>query len=132
MLITGGHAVTKDDKTGAYHVPKIEVVGALQVVFHAELLRIDPRLKLAPRVRKELEKFRVKVTAAKNETYSAEGSNTDDIVMALAMAVWLAEREGPGDVSGIGLPAAGEGSVLEAAPDGVFARDPAYHRGGGR
>lgn len=131
ILITGGHAVTRDEESRAYHVPKIEVVGALQIVLHAELLKIDPRLKLAARVKRELEKFRIKVTAAKNETYAAEGSNTDDLVMALAMAVWLAEREGPGDVSGISLPEPGRGSEIEAAPAGVFDTPSAYHHGGG-
>jgi hypothetical protein len=40
--------------------------------------------------------FRVKTTAAANEVYGALGAGQhDDLVLAVALAVWQAEREPP-------------------------------------
>ena len=45
---------------------------------------------------RDLETFRVKVTAAANETFGAwrEGQH-DDLVLAVGIAAWQAERQAP-------------------------------------
>jgi hypothetical protein len=46
---------------------------------------------------KELENFRVKVTAAGAEAYEAwKGGQHDDLVLAVGLAGWAAERGSPG------------------------------------
>ena len=50
------------------------------------------RLPEAEALVRELENFRIKITAAAHETFGAGGANQhDDLVMALALACWYAE-----------------------------------------
>lgn len=128
VAITGGRLAHFDEKNRTWNVPKVELVGTLQVLLQAELVKWNPRLPHADRLRRELANFRVTVTRAANETFAADAGQTDDVVLAVMLAAWIAERDG-GDPSGVGVPAAGRGSVLEAAPDGVFAADVEHHRG---
>lgn len=132
VVITAGHKVTTDDEHGSIHVPKKELVTNLMTLLQAGLLKWDAtRLPLAKRLEKELAAFQIKVTKAKNETFGADASQHDDLVLAVMLAAWLGENTGGGDIAGISLPEPGAGSVLEAAPGGVFDTDPAYHRGSG-
>ena len=97
ITITGGHEVTRpEDKPLDLHIPKKDLVGALQVLLSGRRLRISKELALASVLEKELANFRVKVTASANETYEAwrEGDR-DDLVLATAIACWLGERFPP-------------------------------------
>ena len=92
VTITGANEVVAG--SFGYHVPKRDLVGALQVVFQSERLRIAQGLVLSEVFRKELEYFRVKITQKAHDTYEAwrEGEH-DDLVLAAAIAVWYASRE---------------------------------------
>lgn len=120
VLTTGGHAITHDEATREYHVPKAEQVGLLQVLLQADLVNWHPSLPAAARLADQLARYRVKLTKAKNETFGAESGTNDDLVSALMTACWLAEHAGTGDPAGIGLAGDGAGSVTEGAPAGVF------------
>jgi hypothetical protein len=91
VLITAGHQILACDD-GALHVPKKELVGAVQVLLQGR------RIKFAPVPRrevllKELLTFKVRVTAAANETFEAwRERDHDDLVLAVALAAWQAER----------------------------------------
>jgi hypothetical protein len=92
-LITTGHAVAREPD--GWHVPKKELVSALQVVLQERRLRVAA-LPERDLLLKELENFKVKVTAAANETFEAwRERDHDDLVLAVALAVWLGEREPP-------------------------------------
>lgn len=73
-----------------YTVPKADLVAAVQVALGTHTLKIAEGLKHGPLLKKELENFRVRVTEARNETYSARDGEHDDLVLALALAVWQA------------------------------------------
>jgi hypothetical protein len=92
ITITGGYQATKQED-GSYHVPKKDLVAALQVVMQSGRLKIAQSLSHAELLVKELGNFRVKITRAANEVYEAwrEGDH-DDLVLAVAMAVWAGER----------------------------------------
>ncbi len=120
ILITSGNASTVDKESGGYHVPKRDLVGTLQILLQADLLHWHPKLKDAAKLAKQLQAFKVRITRAKNETFGAEGRDQDDIVLAVALACWMGENVGAGDVSGIILPGDGKGSVVASAPRGVF------------
>jgi hypothetical protein len=78
-----------------YHVPKKDLVAVLQVALQAGRLAIAA-LPEAAVLAKELANFRVKVTAAANETFGAwRDGQHDDLVLAVALACWLAERFHP-------------------------------------
>lgn len=122
ILITGGHTVSKDKDTGAFHVPKKELVSTLQILMQSGRLKIAKGMPLADKLSTELSNFRVKITASANESFGAwRDGQHDDLVLAVALACWLGENVGGGDVKGIGLPAEGERNVVEGAPRGVWA-----------
>ncbi|MBN9520564.1 hypothetical protein J0H58_18925 [bacterium] len=88
--ITAGH------RMGNGTVPKKDLVGSVQAVLGTRRLKIAPGLPLAEVLAKELESFRVKVTADRNETFESwRERDHDDLVLALALAVWTGERLGP-------------------------------------
>lgn len=92
ILITGGHQTTEDG--GECHVPKKELVSAVQSALQTRRLKIAPALKVARTLRRELELFKVKVSLATgNETFEAwRERDHDDLVLAVAMSVWHGER----------------------------------------
>jgi hypothetical protein len=95
ILITTGNAVTSAD--GGWHVAKVQLVSTLQVLLSSGRLRIAADLPDAPALVKELKAFKAKVTAANNLTFEAwRERDHDDLVLAVALAVWLAENTGRG------------------------------------
>jgi hypothetical protein len=100
--ITAGSKTHFED--GIHYVPKKELVSSLQVPLQRQRLRIA---KLPDRtlLEKELLNFRVKITADMNETFGAwrEGQH-DDIVLAVAMAVWAAQRSPRGGAEPFSIP----------------------------
>ena len=98
LTITAGSEVREDrwNRTGnrAYWVPKIELVSTVQSLLQTRRLRVVPRLALADVLKRELLDFKIKVTASANETFGCwrEGAH-DDLVLAVAMAAWLAEHQ---------------------------------------
>jgi hypothetical protein len=103
VTITAGSLVSVEGRD--LHVPKKELVSALQVPLQTRRFAIAQGLPDAGTLAKELANFRVKITAAANETFGAwrEGQH-DDLLLAVAMAVWLAERLYPAGGGTIGLP----------------------------
>ena len=64
---------------GSYHVPKKELITALQVVMQGRRLQIARSLPEAATLVRELQNFQVKITAAANETFGAwrDGQHDD-------------------------------------------------------
>lgn len=100
VTITAGMGVIPErwNKTGpmGYKVAKTHLIGALLVALETERLKFAPGLRLVPALEAELRDFRVKITAAANQTYGAKSGQHDDLVIAVALACWLAEN-GPRD-----------------------------------
>jgi hypothetical protein len=125
VTITSGHGAIQDEATGDWHVPKKDLVSALQILLQARRLKVSPDLPEAKTLIKELQNFRVKITLNANETYEAwrEGMH-DDLVFAVAIAAWLGEKNGgrgtigmSGDKNkewGLGVPIGGSGSAFTA------------------
>jgi hypothetical protein len=92
VTITAGHKASPADG-GGWLVPKKELVSTLQVLLQARRLKVSPALAEAATLVRELVNFQVKVTAAAHETFGAwrEGVH-DDLVLAVAIAAWEAER----------------------------------------
>jgi hypothetical protein len=92
VTITGGNEAIKT-AGGEWHVPKRDVVGAAQVLLQTKRLRFAESLPELPTLLRELQDFKVKITAAAHDTYGAwrEGSQ-DDLVFALCLALWGGEQ----------------------------------------
>lgn len=92
ITITAGHKATFAKMDG-WLVPKKELVSTLQVLLQSRRIKVAPTLQEARTLTEELMNFRVKITPACNETFGAwrEGTH-DDLVLAVAIAVWEGER----------------------------------------
>jgi hypothetical protein len=117
VTITGGQVVTRGED-GSFHVPKKELVTCLQVVLQSRRLRIARRLHEAAILVRELQQFQVKITAVAHEAFGVwrEGQH-DDLVLAVALACWWAERCPP---LGEGAFGGGGDSLLADPPEGIF------------
>jgi hypothetical protein len=88
ITITAGHDVVPDG--AGWHVPKKELVSVLQVLLQSRHLQVARQLPMAAVLVKELESFRVKITASAHETFEAwRERDHDDLVLAVALAAWV-------------------------------------------
>jgi hypothetical protein len=96
ITITGGNKVT--GAASSYGVPKRDLIGALEVPFHAGRLKVAAGLALWETLRGELQTFRRKVSLTTGmDTYEHwRESDHDDLVLAAALACWGAERKPQG------------------------------------
>ncbi len=96
VTITGGDTLRRDrwnhSRSIGYWTPKGELVSAIQAGLQSQRLKIVPALPLADTLRRELLDFRVHVTKSANETYAAREGAHDDLVLAVAMPLWLGGR----------------------------------------
>jgi len=92
VLITGGTAETRDGPTCS--VPKLTLVSRLQALLHEGRLKIQRELDEAETLVRELQDFRIDFTAAGHLTFNARSGKHDDLVLALAIAVWRAHGGG--------------------------------------
>lgn len=92
VLITGG---TTETHEGFIHgVPKLTLISRLQVLLHEGLLKIHKDLSEAETLVRELQDFRCAFTAAGALTFNARSGRHDDLLLALAIAVWRASDGG--------------------------------------
>jgi hypothetical protein len=91
IQIVGGANVSNEN--GMTRVPKRDLVSVVQVGLQNRKLKIATSLQLAETLSRELQNFTVKITDAANDVYGAwrEGTH-DDLVLAVALAVWKANQ----------------------------------------
>jgi hypothetical protein len=91
ITITGGQAVVPDG--AGWHVPKIELVSLLQVLFQAHRLQVARLLPMAATLVTELETFQGTVTVKPTETIASwRERDHDDLLLAIAVAAWFGEH----------------------------------------
>lgn len=93
ITITGGQKANYDR---GYHVPKRDLIAAVQVMLQQGRLKFADGLPEVQTLVKELLSMQVKInTETAHDSYGAwrEGSH-DDLALAVAMATWLAQRTG--------------------------------------
>jgi hypothetical protein len=81
------------EEFGMTRVPKRDLVSVVQVGLQDRTLKIAEQLPEAATLSRELQNFTVKITDAANDIYGnwREGTH-DDLVLAVAMALWCATR----------------------------------------
>jgi hypothetical protein len=79
---------------GLLNVPKRDLVAAPLILFQDRRLEIAEDLELRKTLERELENFKVKINiSTAHDTYEAWRENEhDDLVLALSIACWAAER----------------------------------------
>lgn len=97
LTITGGESVTEDHQD--IRVPKRDLVTTAQLILQNRRLKAPKELPLAETLIKELRSFRMKINLQTgHESFEAwRERDHDDIVLALCMGLWIAERHPPID-----------------------------------
>ena len=90
ISITGGNDMTQGDRS--YNVPKRELVSALQIELQTNRLKIASGLKEKDALIEELSNFQTAISESGHDTYNGANGVHDDLVMSVAMGVWLACR----------------------------------------
>jgi hypothetical protein len=90
VTITAGHAATFDPVDEGWRTPKRDLVSAVAIVLEQRCLEIAERLPEATTLVSELQQFRRRVTPTGSDQYGSwRESAHDDLVLALALAVWF-------------------------------------------
>ena len=102
VVIGAGQAVQRDEK-GGWLVPKKELVTCLQLALQTRRLKVAPGLPDTELLVAELAGFRLRRVAL-DDTKAAEWrtGRHDDLVFAVALACWYADRHrplGPGSIT---------------------------------
>lgn len=96
IAISGGNAVSWNDEQTRATVPKRDLVSVLQVFAQNDRLKVAHGLSAATIFAQELQDFKVKIDIrTAHASYGAwrEGAH-DDLVLAVAIALWTAENWG--------------------------------------
>lgn len=97
VTITFGGDVTAH--ASGFSVPKLVLISRLQALMHTGCLKMPDSLPLAKVLRRELLDFRVGYTAVGNATFGAREGAHDDLVLAVALAVFGLDRDRVPDAS---------------------------------
>jgi hypothetical protein len=92
--ICAGDSV-KFTKEHGLTVAKARLIVNLQCLLQMHRLTFAAGLAEAATLQRELANYRVKVTASANEVFNAREGQHDDLVLAVSLAAWYAERSGP-------------------------------------
>jgi hypothetical protein len=98
VTITAGDSVTHEGMI--YRVPKLNLISRVQALLHDGRLKIHKGLPDAPALVAELQDFRAEVTDSGYWKFGARSGKHDDLVLAVAIALWRAHGD---NIAGLGL-----------------------------
>ncbi|QXQ08244.1 hypothetical protein KX816_09910 [Sphingosinicellaceae bacterium] len=90
VTITGGAKLSGG--RGRICVPKRDLINAVLLAMQSGTLAIAAQIDHADVLRIELADMRARISPAGNDQYGARPGAHDDLVLALALAVWAADR----------------------------------------
>lgn len=99
VVITAGDRATNPSHN-RWHVPKQLLISTLDARLHTGELRFAAELTEAGALAEELKDFRRKVSTAGRYQYEARVGRHDDLVLAVAIALWSVHRPRGGVSSG--------------------------------
>jgi len=95
VVITGGLEEVRDGER-IHRVPKITLVSRLQASLHAGELKFALGLSEEQAFKSELSEFRMRHSDSGRLTFGAREGRHDDLVLALAIALWHAQGRAKG------------------------------------
>jgi hypothetical protein len=95
VTITAGTEATSGHGLNRYHVAKTILISQLDAALHIGRLRIASALADAAAMAEELKDFRRKVSDAGRSSYAARSGSHDDLVLAVAIAIWWLNQPPP-------------------------------------
>ena len=91
VTITAGDAIATTEGN-VHRVPKRDLISVAQVMLQTDRLKIAKAIPLADTMLRELLNFRLKVPLNAGAIEAWREGPHDDLVLALAIALWLAEK----------------------------------------
>lgn len=95
ITITAGTEATSGHGFNRYHVAKTILISQLDAALHTGRLRFAKALTDADAMAEELKDFRRKVSDAGRSSYAARTGSHDDLVLAVAIAIWWFNQPQP-------------------------------------
>lgn len=89
ITITAGLEVTQHGGN-SWHVPKALLIQNLEARAHSGELRIAAAANDASALKEEMKDFKRKISEAGRTTYAARVGAHDDLVLSVAIALWMA------------------------------------------
>jgi len=94
--IVGAGTVEQKDQSGEWRIPKVELIGALRVLYEAERLKMAKDLDLVPTLEKELRGYKMRPPRIDpNDPESWREGQSDDLILAVGLTAWRASRHVP-------------------------------------
>ena len=90
ITITSGESYSRQGPI--FHVGKARLIGTFLGAFDAGKVRVNPNMPIWPAVEREMLSFRAEMSAQGRLKMEAEQGENDDMLFALAMAVWYGEE----------------------------------------
>lgn len=90
ITITAGETLTRVGPE--IHLGKARLIGKFLGAFDAGKVHVNPNMPIWPQVEKEMLSFRAEMSAQGRVKLEAEPGENDDMLFALAMAVWYGEE----------------------------------------
>jgi hypothetical protein len=90
VTITSGESFTRQGSI--FHVGKSRLIGTFLGAFDAGKVRVNPNMPIWPLVEREMLSFRAEMNTQGRLKMEAEQGENDDMLFALAMAVWYGEE----------------------------------------
>ena len=98
-VVGSGPALAAGGPSCGIPVPKLELVGTMQVLLQTQRLKIAESLPEAPVLVRELETFRAAPPVLRGESVEQwRERDHDDLVLAVAVAAWVGEQNLPDTV----------------------------------
>lgn len=91
IVITGGDNVTAAGHNK--HVPKRDLIGALQVLMQSGQLKVARGLRDGLTLERELRNYKYTLSQSAHDTYNAREGEHDDLVLAACLSAWGAQRK---------------------------------------
>lgn len=100
VQITSGYAIGENDY--GYNVPKKDIVATLLTIYQNGRIEEPEDNEFVPIFEEQLKSFHYKINPRGHETFQAERESIhDDLVLAVALAAWYAERSEAPETVGV-------------------------------
>lgn len=93
ILIHGGDSVTQTGRD--FRCPKRDLIACVQTLLQQRRLKFAAGLAHAETLAAELAGYTVALSPSGHDSYNARSGEHDDLVLALAVACWIANRRTP-------------------------------------
>lgn len=90
VTITSGESFSQ--KGSIFHVGKARLIGTFLGAFDGGKVQVNPNMPIWPQLEKEMLSYRAEISAQGRAKFEAEEGEHDDMIFALAQAIWFGEE----------------------------------------